>query len=88
MRASETSSGQGKPGDQDPLLLCWGYVECGLNLAILGRMPGLHICSNLKTKPKITGRCFTQATPAGRRWKAGHSSLACPAWSRKAAEGS
>lgn len=72
MRASETSSGRGIPGDQDLLLLSWGYVEGDLNLAILGRMPELHICSDLKPEPKITGRRSTQATPAGERRETGH----------------
>ena len=70
MRTSETSSGRGG-GDtrhQDLLLLSWVYVKCGLNLAILGRLPGLHICSNLQPEPKITGHHSTQATPAG-GWK-------------------
>lgn len=67
----------GTPGGQDPLLLAsWAAAECGLNLTTLGRVPGLHICSNLKPEPKMTGRCSTQATPAWRRWETGHSFLA------------
>lgn len=66
MRASETSSGQGTPGDQGLLLLSWGYVEGDSNLAILGQTPKLDICSNLKLKPNV-GRHATQATRAGRR---------------------
>lgn len=69
MRASETSSGQETPGDQDWLRLSWGSTERGLNLATLGRMPELLICSDLKPEPQITGRCSTQATPAGRTWE-------------------
>lgn len=72
MRASETSSGQGIPGDQDLLLLSWGYVEGDLNLVILGRMPERHICSDLKPEPKITGRRSTQAAPAGEGRETGH----------------
>lgn len=71
IRASETSSGQGTPEAQDLLPLSWGYVEGDLNLAILGWMPELHICSHLKPNPKIIGRRPTQATPAGRRWENG-----------------
>lgn len=70
-RASETSSGQETPGDQDQLRLSWGSTERGLNLATLGRMPELLICSDLKPEPQITGRCSTRATPAGRMWETG-----------------
>lgn len=70
-RASETSSGQETPGDQDRLRLSWGSTERGLNLATLGRMPELLSCSDLNPEPKITGRCSTRATPAGRTWETG-----------------
>ena len=60
----------GTPGGQDPLpLASWVAAECGLNLAILVRVPGLHICSNINPEPKMTGRHSNQATPAGRRWE-------------------
>lgn len=84
MRASETSSGQETPGDRDLLLLSWGYIERGLNLAILGRMPGLLTCSDLKPEPKITGRCSPRAAPAGRTEETGHGARwpARPGWGR------
>lgn len=74
MRASETSSGQGTPGDQALCSCCPGVVlkAIYLNLAILGRTPELHICSNIKAQSKITGRCSTQARPPGWRWQTGH----------------
>ena len=54
--------------------------EHGLNLAILGRMPGLLIRSDLKSQLKMTGRCSTCGEEVGDEAR---SLLACQAgWRR------